>query len=100
KRAARLSFSEPLHGKTVMRLPLDLENVVALAYNPHSGNLYTAALASGDSTRGGIYRLDDNGSPGKPLVAAVKVADIDEPTSMAFGPDGTLYITSLGSHPA
>jgi hypothetical protein len=94
---SRLEFLNPVDASPIFELSTKLQEVVALAYSPRSGNLYAADFASRDSQRGGIYRLDDAGEPGKPVVAAVKVADVSRPTAIAFAPDGALYVTALGS---
>ncbi len=38
--------------------------------------------------------MDDDGKGG---VATVKVMSLDKPTSLAFAPDGTLYVTAFGT---
>ena len=63
--------------------------------SPKSGNLYVANLPSDDIGRAGVYRMDDAGEPGAPACVAVKIAEVERPTALAFGADGTLYVTSL-----
>jgi hypothetical protein len=45
---------------------------------------------------GGIFRIDDAGEPGNAKCTAVKIAAVERPSAMAFGPDGILYITTFG----
>jgi hypothetical protein len=76
-------------------MEIDLPRVVALVYHPTSHNLYAASLA-GSNEPGGIYRIDDATETGKPAAKAVKIANPARPTAMTFGPDGALYVTTLG----
>ncbi len=92
--ASRLMFLNPVNGLPVMELPIELKDIVGLAYSPQTGNLY--ALNFDSDAGGGVYRIDEAGEPGKPATAAVKVADVPWPTALAFGPDGALYVTALG----
>jgi hypothetical protein len=90
-----IRYLSPLDSRTVLEVPTTLQNVTALAFAPKSGNLFAANSSSGDAD-GGIYRIDDASQPGRPLTKTVKIVSVDGPTSMAFGPDGTLYATALG----
>ncbi|MEX2308439.1 MAG: hypothetical protein WD738_12640 [Pirellulales bacterium] len=92
--AARLKFLNPIDGSVALELAADVPEIPGLAYSPRTGNLYV--IASGNSDRDGVYRIEDIGRPGKPACAAVKVADVHRPTALVFGPDGALYVTALG----
>lgn len=87
---SRLAFYSPIDGSVGLSMPLELNDVVALAYSPSSGNLYAA------DAENGIYRIDDASAAGRPASRAVKVADVVGPTSFVFAPDGALYATTLG----
>jgi len=91
-----LTFLNPADGGIVMQLPIELSEVVALAYSPRTGNLYAANFASGTSEQGGIYRLDEVGTTSQAPVAARKIAHVEKPTALGFASDGTLYVTALG----
>jgi len=95
--ASELLFCHPDTRAIVMRLPLNLPNVIALAYSPRSGSLYAANFAAEGAGQGGIYRIDDTGKPGEPACTAARVADAKYPTAMAFAPDGALFITASPS---
>jgi DNA-binding beta-propeller fold protein YncE len=87
----QLSFFNPIDGMLELMMPTELKQPISLAYNPTTASLYAADFA------GGIYRIDDAGWPGHPECRTVKVADVRRPTSLAFAPDGSLYVVTYGS---
>jgi hypothetical protein len=50
-----------------------------------------------DTTKGGLFQLIAEKSDQEQSLKAVKVASLDKPTAMAFGTDGALYITVIGT---
>jgi DNA-binding beta-propeller fold protein YncE len=92
----RLVFINPTNGQSVLQLQTELREIAGLAYSPKSGNLYALAKAIGNESEQGLFRIDDASMLGQPGVKELKLADIPRPTSLAFAPDGALYITSLG----
>jgi hypothetical protein len=95
-RDSRLVFYNPIDGAESMDLPVELYDVVGLAYSPRSGNLYAADIAWMAPDQGGVYRIDDASEPGQRRCAAVKVADVARPSALAFGPDGALFVAAFG----
>lgn len=91
KNASVLKFMNPVDGRTILQTNTDLQQIVGVAYSPTTGDLFVA-----DGKAGAIYRLDDAGGPGKAACKAVKIADVSQPTALAFAADGSLYVTSLG----
>jgi hypothetical protein len=95
-RDSQVVFYNPIDGARIMALPLELHDVVGLAYSPKTGNLYAADIAWMASENGGIFRIDEVGDAGQPRCAAVKIATVARPSALAFGPDGALYVTAFG----
>lgn len=88
----------------IMRLPLPLQRVVDLAYNsppsPAGPQLFALVDAAATGEHSGVYRLDSAiGEAGRPAIAPRLIHSIDRPTSMAFTPDGSLLVASLGEGP-
>jgi len=98
-RDSRLAFFVPSTGELALDLPTGLHDIISLAYSP-SGQLYAADFSWQDEQAGGVYRIDDarhdlrNG--GQPTCRAVKIASIVRPVSLAFAPNGSLFVTALG----
>jgi hypothetical protein len=91
----QLVFLNPTNGQLILRLPTALREITGLAYSPKSGNLFALAAAN---TKGeqGLFRIDDASKPGQPGAVEVKLAEIERPSALAFGPDGVLYVTTFG----
>jgi hypothetical protein len=91
-----LVFRNPIDGMMALELTIDLPAIVGLAYSPITGNLYAASAPRDSQGQGGIFRLDDVGERGAPACKAAKIAKVDNPTALAFGPDGALWVTAIG----
>lgn len=94
--SSTLAFFSPLDRRIVMQIPTDLRRIVALAYSPKTGNLYAANFPTTDDAHAGVYRIDASDKPSATACIAVKIADAPRPTALAFAPDGTLFVTSVG----
>jgi 6-phosphogluconolactonase (cycloisomerase 2 family) len=91
--SAVLKFVNPINNDVAMEVSADTGAISGLAYNAKSGNLYATVFDSQNSEEAGVYRIDD---AGEAAFTAVKLASVERPTSLAFGPDDTLYVTALG----
>ncbi len=92
-----LSFYAASDGKLLLNLETGLFDITSLAYSPKTGQLYALDFAWMEAKEGGLFRLDGEGSGKDQTCKAVKQASLDKPTAMAFGPDGTLYVTVFGT---
>jgi hypothetical protein len=98
-RQSSLSFYNAKNGNLLMSMPTDLHDITGLAYSPKSGRLYAVDFAWDDPSQGGLYRLDAATVDGQSGVKAVKMTALDKPSTLAFAPDNTLYVTVFGSIP-
>ena len=89
-----LTFYSPKDGKMLMNLTTNLHDITGLAYSPTKKLLYATDFAWMDAKEGALYRLDKSSAT---EAKAVKIASLDKPTAIAFGSDGTCYITIIGT---
>ncbi|HZL90026.1 MAG TPA: hypothetical protein VFB96_16785 [Pirellulaceae bacterium] len=89
-----LTFYSAKDGKMLMNLTTNLFDISGLAYSPTKKQLYATDFAWMKLEDGGLFRLDKSGAN---AVKAVKIASLDKPTAIAFGSDGTCYITVIGT---
>ena len=92
---SRIAFLSPHSGRLALELTANLQDVAALAFSP-SGQLYAADLAWGDSTSGGVYRLDEAIVDGRQTCRPVLIAEVVKPTSLVFTSKNELVVTALG----
>lgn len=91
-----LTFYSAKDGRKLLNMPTGLYDMTALAYSP-KGQLYALDFAWMDTSRGGLFQLISQKQDNQQSVKAEKIVSLDKPTAMAFGPDGTLYITVIGT---
>ncbi|MCA9203271.1 MAG: hypothetical protein R3C99_03915 [Pirellulaceae bacterium] len=91
-----VSFYGASDGKLLLNVETGLSDITALAYSPKSEQLYATDFSWHDTSMGGLFQLVSKREDGKQTVDAKKVTSLDKPTAMAFGEDGTLYITVIG----
>lgn len=84
-------------GKLTLKATTGLFDIAGLAYSPKSGKLYAVDFAWLDTKQGGLYRLDVEGTGTDAKVTATKILSLDKPTSLAFSPEGKLYIGVFGT---
>jgi hypothetical protein len=93
---AMLKFVNPIDGSSEFEIETHLSHIVGLCYAPTTGDLFAACSNPKDSKADGVYRLDDVGEKSKPRCRATRIASVAQPTAVACGPDGALYVTALG----
>ncbi len=91
-----LTFYNAKNGKMLLNLETGLSDITALAYSP-KGQLYATDFMWTNTTEGGLYQLISKGEGGEQSIEAKKLETLDKPTALAFGTDGSLYITVIGS---
>jgi hypothetical protein len=96
KSPSSLAFFNPLNRRILLKVRTDLQRIVALAYSPKSGNLFVANSPSNFDNGAGIFRIDSVNQRGESACIAVKIADVQSPTALAFAPDGALFVTASG----
>jgi hypothetical protein len=99
QRDSVVGYYGPSSGTPALLLKCGLHDIVGLAYSD-SGDLYALDFAWHDAAKGGLYRLDATAVDGRESCRPVKIASIERPTSLAFTPDGALFITAFGNRAA
>ncbi len=81
-------------------MELDTSGMVALAYAPQvrpvNRRLYALISQANGSKASGLYRIDAAIVDGVQYGAAVLLAELENPTAMAFGAADELYVTTAG----
>jgi len=90
---SRLTFYHPSDPEYQSPLAIEpgLLDIAAIAYSPR-GSMYAADSAEADPQRGGIFRIDMDYAERTIGGKAVRIVSIENPTALAFAPDGTLYV--------
>lgn len=95
-----LTFYDSESKDKLLNLPAGLSDITAVAYSSQKRGtkeqLYALDFAWHDTTQGGLFRMV---AKGETEVTARKILSLDKPTAMVFAPDGTLYITLIGTAP-
>lgn len=88
-----LTAYDPASGNLLENRTAGLKDVCGIAYSPKTDKLYAVDFSWSDASAGGLYRLDTEGD----TVHVTRIAKLDRPTALAFAPDGTLYVTLIGT---
>ncbi|MCP4814743.1 MAG: hypothetical protein GY888_19725, partial [Planctomycetaceae bacterium] len=65
-------------------------------FSPKTKRLFAIDFSWMEASAGGLFEISvDRSTQGQKLKLA-KIVALDKPTAMAFGPDGSLYVTVLG----
>lgn len=97
-----ITFYNASDGEKRLNLETGLFDITALAYSTKERGtkkqLYALDFAWMETKEGGLFRIvKDKESDDKSAIKARKILSLDKPTAMAFGEDGTLYITVIGA---
>lgn len=94
---ARLFFFHATAGRKLLDLATDRVDLVDVAYSPRAEkSLYAIDMAWSQPSQGGLYRMDAALGDRGLEVVATRIAALQRPTGLAFGRDGSLYVTQLG----
>lgn len=92
-----LTFYNAATGKKLMNIETKLHDITALAYDPKTGLLYATDFAWIEPKDGGLFRIDRATGENSEAVKLTKILPLEKPTAMAFAPDGSLYVTVIGT---
>lgn len=92
-----LAFYHPKNMKLLLRWQTGLYDVTGLAYSDKTGHLYATDAAWMAPAEGGLFQLIARKPTADPPMEAPRITRLDKPTALAFGADGSLYVTILGS---
>jgi hypothetical protein len=88
-----LTFYDPVTGKLEKKLKTGLADLISVAYQKRTGQLYGLDFSWAVPGKGGLYRLE----PGDDEIKVVCLATLVKPTALAFSPTGQLYVTVIGA---
>jgi DNA-binding beta-propeller fold protein YncE len=92
-----LTFYNAKTKKALLNLETNLYDVTGLAYSPKKNRLYALDFAWMAPAEAGLFRLDKKKKDGVQSIVNKKILGLDKPTALAFGADGSLYITVIGT---
>lgn len=95
-----LTVYDPKSGGLLMNVATQLHDVTGVAISPQSGRIYAVDFSSMAPEEGGLYRLDLVKDGPETICKPTLLMSLDRPSALAFAPDGTLFITTFGSHTA
>lgn len=90
-----LTFYNPKTKKMLLNLETGLHDIAGVSYSP-KGHLYAVDFAWAKPEDAGLYRLDAKKEGGEQIIEPVKITALKKPSALAFGEDGSMYITVFG----
>lgn len=91
-----LTFYDPVSGKKLLNYSTGLYDITGLAFSPKTKHLFALDFSWMEASAGGLFEISVDRSVQERKLKLAKIVSLDKPTAMAFGPDGTLYVTVLG----
>jgi DNA-binding beta-propeller fold protein YncE len=93
EQSTKLRFINPISRRVAMEIPLELDQVTALAYSPKTGNLYATGAGKGNGGATGVFRIE-NADPVTRRVDLIRITALEHPSALSFAPDGSLYVVT------
>lgn len=95
-----LTVYDPKSGGLLLNVATQLHDITGVAISPQSGRIYAVDFSWMAPEEGGLYRLDLVKDGPETICKPTLLMSLDRPSALAFAPDGTLFITTFGSHTA
>jgi hypothetical protein len=95
QRDSQLSFRNANDGRALLDLEIGLYDISGLAYGA-DGQLYATDYAAADPSSGGLFQLIAVIPQRRQQVKAKRLLELERPTSLTAGGEGTLYVTVEG----
>ena len=89
---SELAFFET-DGKFLQSFKTGLKDMVGIAYGPKRGRLFAIDFNAQQPESSGLYKIV---ADGKNKCKAIQIMNLDQPSSIAFAPNGDLYVTLFG----
>lgn len=97
ERSSRIIFYRMTDRQPLVDFPITLNQLTGVAFSPDSNgasNLYVTGTSDRDEA--GFFRLEARLRAGRQVTETVRIAALQNPTSLAFDSKGALYVTELG----
>lgn len=88
-----LVFCDPQDGKILKHYLLGIHDITGLAYGPKQGRLFATDFNQGNPLEGALVKVIGTAEGSR----CQEMQKLERPTSLAFSPEGDLYITLAGN---
>lgn len=92
-----IGFYDLQSKQLLLSIETGLRDMTGIAYSTRTPQLYAIDRSFEDPAQGGLFRLDQGFADGSQKIDPVLITRLDKPTSLAFAPNGALFVTVQGS---